>query len=70
MLKVREKNRTILVSDSFHMWRLRILARKFGLHSFTSPAPDSPIAANPYQYWRYVLSESVKAPLALILEKP
>jgi uncharacterized SAM-binding protein YcdF (DUF218 family) len=69
MLESRGMKRTILVSDSFHMFRLRLLAGKFGLECYTSPAPDSPISANPYKHWRYVLSESVKAPLALILEK-
>ena len=69
MLKARNMKSTIMVSDAFHMFRLRILAMKLRLHVFTSPAPDSPIAANPSRVWRYVLSESVKAPLAFILEK-
>jgi uncharacterized SAM-binding protein YcdF (DUF218 family) len=68
ILESRDKKRTILVSDSFHMFRLRILAGKFGLECYTSPAPDSPISANSSRHWRYVLSESVKAPLALIME--
>jgi uncharacterized SAM-binding protein YcdF (DUF218 family) len=69
MLKAREMNTAILVSDPFHMFRLTILARKFGLESRGSPTPSSPISANPSQVWRYVLSESVKAPLAFILER-
>jgi uncharacterized SAM-binding protein YcdF (DUF218 family) len=69
MLKARNMKSTILVSDAFHMLRLRIMARRLGLRSYTSPAPGSPISANPSRAWRYVLSESVKAPLAFILER-
>src|ERR1043166_2379759 len=34
----------ILVSDPFHMLRLSILARRFGLEPPTSPTPTSPIS--------------------------
>ncbi len=69
MLKARGLKRAILVSDPFHMFRLSILARRFGLESQTSPTSNSPISANPSRAWRYVLGESVKAPLAFILER-
>jgi uncharacterized SAM-binding protein YcdF (DUF218 family) len=69
MLKARNLESAILVSDSFHMLRLRILAARHGLRPRTSPAPDSPIAANPSRAWRYILSESIKAPLAFLLER-
>ena len=59
----------LLVSDPFHMLRLAILARRHGLQPYASPTPTSPIAANPTERWKYALSESVKAPLAFILER-
>ena len=65
----RRMTRAILVSDPFHMLRLRILARRFGLTPYTSPTSTSPISANRSEAWKYVLSESVKAPLAFILER-
>ena len=59
----------LLVSDPFHMLRLTILARRHGLEPYASPTPTSPIAASPSERWKYALSESVKAPLAFILER-
>ena len=61
--------RVILVSDPFHMMRLGILARRFDLQPYTSPTPTSPISANRSEAWKYVLSESVKVPLAFVLER-
>ena len=61
--------RAILVSDPFHMLRLTVLARRFALAPVTSPTRTSPISANREQALRYVLSESVKVPLAFILER-
>lgn len=58
------KGDVILVSDPFHMLRLSILAKRLGLTPYTSPTPTSPISANQTQRWSYVLSESVKVPLA------
>lgn len=59
----------LLVSDPFHMLRLTILARRHGLQPYASPTPTSPIAASPTERWKYALSESVKVPLAFILER-
>jgi len=58
----------ILVSDPFHMLRLSILARHLGLRPFTSPTRTSPISASAGVHWKYVLSESVKVPLTLLVE--
>lgn len=58
----------ILVSDPFHMLRLSILARHLGLRPSTSPTRTSPISASVGVRWKYVLSESVKVPLTLLLE--
>jgi uncharacterized SAM-binding protein YcdF (DUF218 family) len=65
----RPSKRVILVSDPFHMFRLSLLARRFGLEPYTSPTRTSPISARPGQSLRYVLNESVKVPLAFIFER-
>jgi uncharacterized SAM-binding protein YcdF (DUF218 family) len=69
LMRARGMRSVILVSDGFHMLRLRILARRFGLEPYTSPTPSSPITANPTAAVRYTLSESVKAPLAYLMER-
>ncbi len=65
----RRSNTVILVSDPFHMLRLSILARRFGLVPYTSPTRTSPISPNAEKRWRYVIGESVKAPLAFLFER-
>jgi uncharacterized SAM-binding protein YcdF (DUF218 family) len=65
----REKNSVILVSDPFHMLRLSILARRYGLVPYTSPTRTSPITSNREERWKYLVSESVKVPLAYVFER-
>lgn len=65
----REQRSVILVSDPFHMLRLSILARRFGLKPYTSPTRTSPITSNREEHWKYMVSESVKVPLAYIFER-
>jgi uncharacterized SAM-binding protein YcdF (DUF218 family) len=60
----------ILVSDPFHMLRLSILARRFGLDPQTSPTHTSPISASWTEQVKYVLSESIKVPFVLALRPP
>lgn len=60
----------ILVSDPFHMLRLSILARRYGLNPLTSPTRTSPISSNRREAWRYALSESIKVPVVFLLERP
>jgi uncharacterized SAM-binding protein YcdF (DUF218 family) len=62
--------KVILVSDPFHMLRLDILARRFGLIPYTSPTRTSPISANTGETWRYYINESLKIPFVLIMERP
>jgi uncharacterized SAM-binding protein YcdF (DUF218 family) len=59
----------ILVSDPFHMLRLTVLARRYGLLPHTSPTKTSPISSNIREFWRYALAESVKVPIALLLQR-
>jgi uncharacterized SAM-binding protein YcdF (DUF218 family) len=58
----------ILVSDPFHMLRLSILARRFGMIPLSSPTRTSPISKSPGA-WKYVLGESIKVPIAFLLER-
>jgi uncharacterized SAM-binding protein YcdF (DUF218 family) len=69
MLNNRGMKTAILVSDPFHMLRLWILSRRFGFTPYTSPTRTSPISPNREERWRYMLSESVKAPMAFLLER-
>lgn len=56
--------RVVLVSDGFHLLRLRILASRRGLIAYTSPARGSPISANLRLNAGYVLAEGWKVPFA------
>ena len=54
----------LLVSDGFHMARLRVEARRHGILAWTTPSPTSPIAGP--REWSYFLAEGVKYPVALL----
>lgn len=69
LLRSRNEESVILVSDPFHMLRLDILSRRFGLDPYTSPTRTSPISANTGETWRYYLNESLKIPFVLIMER-
>lgn len=59
----------ILVSDPFHMLRLAIQARRFGLEPLTSPTRTSPISQHRDKAWSYVLNESLKVPVVYLFER-
>lgn len=69
LLEERGIRTAILVSDPFHMLRLSIIGRRFGITPYTSPTRTSPISPNSGKRWRYILGESVKAPLAFLFER-
>jgi uncharacterized SAM-binding protein YcdF (DUF218 family) len=69
MMEHESDKSVVLVSDPFHMLRLAILAQRLGLKAHTSPTRTSPISANAAESIRYVFGESVKVPLAFVLEK-
>src|SRR3989442_2795429 len=58
----RDSRRVLLVSDGFHMLRLRIIARRLGLTPYTSPAAGSPIHANIRRNTGYLFAEGFKVP--------
>jgi uncharacterized SAM-binding protein YcdF (DUF218 family) len=60
----RGLRRAILVSDPFHMFRLRLEARRTGLQALTSPTESSPISENPVLELRYLFAEGYKIPVA------
>ena len=65
----KESRRVLLVSDGFHMLRLRIIASRLGLMPFTSPAPNSPIRSNPRRNAAYFLTEGLKVPVTWLFNR-
>ena len=63
-LATQGRHSAILVSDPFHMFRLRLEARRTGLTAYTSPTETSPISDNPVLELEYVAAEAVKVPVA------
>jgi uncharacterized SAM-binding protein YcdF (DUF218 family) len=62
-LAARGRNRVLLVSDPFHMCRLRLEARRVALEAYTSPTESSPISSNPALELRYLFAEGLKIPV-------
>jgi uncharacterized SAM-binding protein YcdF (DUF218 family) len=56
-------HRVLLVSDPFHMFRLRLEARRTDLEAYTSPTESSPISDNPVLELRYLFAEALKIPV-------
>jgi uncharacterized SAM-binding protein YcdF (DUF218 family) len=59
----------ILVSDPFHMLRLSIIARRYGMIPYASPTRTSPISLSRKESWKYALAESIKVPITFLLER-
>jgi len=57
--------RVLLVSDPFHMLRLRLIARQAGLMALTSPTRTGPISLNPRSEAFFFAQESWKIPIVL-----
>lgn len=66
LMEERGLDEAVLVSDPFHMLRLKLLAREMGFHGLTSPTRTSPISRNPAEERRFLLRESIGLPLALL----
>ncbi|MEN9790717.1 MAG: hypothetical protein RLZZ63_375 [Gemmatimonadota bacterium] len=62
-----EIRRVILVSDPFHLLRARTIARRLGFEALTSPAQRLPLRTWILSQPRYLVVESIKAPLTLVL---
>lgn len=66
MMRSRGMASAVLVSDPFHMLRLKLLALRVGVRGYTSPTRTSPISKNPEQERMFLLRESFSLPLALV----
>ena len=62
----REFGRALLVSDPFHMARLRIEARRAHLQAFTSPTRTSPIVPGSRTEAGYLALEALKLPVTAL----
>lgn len=69
LMEAEPSRDVILVSDPFHMLRLSILARRYGMTPFPSPTRTSPISLSRKESWKYALAESIKVPVAFLLER-
>ena len=58
----------VLVSDRFHMLRLRVIAAGLGIRAYSSPTRTSPIGGDSPAEWRHVLRESVILPVTVLRE--
>jgi uncharacterized SAM-binding protein YcdF (DUF218 family) len=66
LMRQREMESALLVSDPFHMLRLRVLAYRVGIRGYSSPTRTSPISADEAAVRRHILRESVGLPLVLL----
>ncbi|HEV8264469.1 MAG TPA: YdcF family protein [Gemmatimonadales bacterium] len=64
----RGSRRVLLVSDGFHMLRLRIISGRLGLAPFTSPATGSPIRSSTRRNTGYLLAEGFKVPFTWLFQ--
>ncbi|MEP6591335.1 MAG: YdcF family protein [Gemmatimonadota bacterium] len=60
------REKVILVSDPFHLARLRLEARRLGLTAYTSPTTTSPISREFGTELGYLLAEGVKLPIIVL----
>ncbi|MGH7502918.1 MAG: YdcF family protein [Longimicrobiales bacterium] len=67
LLHERGMSTVLLVSDSYHMLRLELLARRMGIRAYRAPAPSGPIDRDAGTFRRYVLRESLLFPAEALL---
>lgn len=59
IIKEQDLDLVILVSDGFHMMRLKKMAEDLGFKSFSSPVRDGLVARNKIVELKYILREAV-----------
>jgi uncharacterized SAM-binding protein YcdF (DUF218 family) len=59
ILAPRHARTCIVVSDGFHLYRIKLMFRALGITALGSPAPDSPIEEDPTLRTLYSLREMV-----------
>lgn len=57
LLQQQGKNTCVAVSDGFHLYRIKLMFRSLGITAYGSPAPASPIEADPSQRTLHSLRE-------------
>lgn len=57
LLREQQKRTCIAVSDGFHLYRVKLMFRSLGITVYASPAPDSPIEAEPTERTLHSLRE-------------
>jgi uncharacterized SAM-binding protein YcdF (DUF218 family) len=62
LMQTNDLSSALLVSDPFHMYRLRILASRLGIQAHSSPTRSSPIDMGTAEEWRYVFRETLILP--------
>ena len=65
-LDERKLNTVLLVSDPFHMSRLKLEARRMDLTAYTSPTATSPISSSPRRELGFLAAEALKVPVAWV----
>lgn len=66
LLDGNDLRNAILVSDPFHMLRLRLMAARLGFRAYSSPTRSSPISGNSREEWRHIVRESLILPSILL----
>ena len=66
LMRSREMHSAVLVSDPFHMLRLKLLARQVGFRGYTSPTRTSPISRNRAEERKHLVRESFSLPFAVL----
>jgi uncharacterized SAM-binding protein YcdF (DUF218 family) len=67
LMKASGLHTAIIVSDSYHMLRVELLARRVGIKPYRAPAPNSPIDRSRSERWHYILRESVLFPATALM---
>lgn len=68
LLRARDLTDVIIVSDPFHVLRARRIAERDGLSALTSPTSTEGVWARVVRQPGYFLGETLKAPLASLVE--
>jgi uncharacterized SAM-binding protein YcdF (DUF218 family) len=66
LMHSRGMESAVMVSDPFHMLRLRILASRLGIRAYSSPTRSSPIREGSEAEWKHVIRESLILPIVLL----
>lgn len=66
LMRRHDLESVVLVSDPFHMLRLRLLAARNGIRAYSSPTRSSPITRGTPEEWRHVVREGLILPFVAL----